>query len=93
MTVMRYTVIIMEKTLYQSKLPKPSNYKYSFILRLWRVEEAGIPNWQASVETTETGERIGFASLEQLFAFLIDYTEVNCNMQTVVNIGKETSNI
>jgi hypothetical protein len=41
----------------------------SYLLRLWRVgpEEAV---WRASLESPHTGEHIGFASLEDLFAFL-----------------------
>jgi hypothetical protein len=41
----------------------------SYLLRLWRVgkEEAA---WRASLESPHTGERIGFASLDALFAFL-----------------------
>lgn len=41
----------------------------SYLLRLWRVgpEEAA---WRASLESPHTGELTGFASLEDLFAFL-----------------------
>jgi hypothetical protein len=69
-----------------------SNNKCSFILRLWRVEQSETPNWRASVEIPETGRRIGFASLEQLFAFLIDFTETSCDLQPMENKGKEISN-
>ena len=57
------------------------NNKCSFILRLWREEQSDTLNWRASVEIPETGKRIGFAGLEQLFAFLIDFTEINSNLQ------------
>jgi hypothetical protein len=48
----------------------------SYLLRLWRVsgsedgsgEEETV--WRASLESSYTGERIGFASLEELFEFL-----------------------
>jgi hypothetical protein len=53
--------------------------KTSLILRLWCVEGSSTKYWRAAVEITETGERIGFASLEQLFAYLIDLTEKNNN--------------
>lgn len=43
------------------------NY-YSFLLRLWRTGE-GHP-WHASLEAPQSGERLGFESLEALFAFL-----------------------
>ncbi len=46
----------------------------SYLLRLWRVETPGLC-WRASLEDPHTGERIGFASLEQLFAFLMEQVE------------------
>ena len=46
----------------------------SYLLRLWRTEEPGGFHWQASLENPEIGERIGFASLEELFAYLMDMT-------------------
>jgi len=52
----------------------------SYLLRLWQ-ESAGDPPggdppggdpplWRASLERPQDGERLGFASLEALFAFL-----------------------
>jgi hypothetical protein len=53
----------------------PPRKKYrSYLLRLW-CEETLDPRWQASLEDPHTGERIGFANLEQLFAFLMDQVE------------------
>ena len=46
----------------------------SYLLRLWRTDEPENNNWQASLEIPESGERIGFASLEELFAYLMDLT-------------------
>ncbi len=54
-----------------------SIYKYSFILRLWRVEHSEPEAWLSSLEIPETGKRIGFANMEQLFAYLIDFIENN----------------
>jgi hypothetical protein len=53
----------------------------SYLLRLWRVggdggthrEEEAV--WRASLESPLTGERIGFASLDALFAFLRQQTD------------------
>ena len=59
------------------------NNKCSLILRLWRVEQSNSPDWRASVEIPETGKRFGFASLELLFAFLIDFTETDCALQPI----------
>ncbi len=60
-------------------------YKCSFILRLWRVEHSEEASWLASLEIPETGKRIGFASLEQMFAYLIGFIESN---RDVVQIGE-----
>jgi hypothetical protein len=68
------------------------NNKCSLILRLWQVERTNPPDWRASVEIPETGKRIGFSSLELLFAFLIDFTDTNCDLQLTENIGKDHSN-
>lgn len=40
----------------------------SYLLRLWRTGEAGP--WKASLEDPQTGQRLGFQSLDALFAFL-----------------------
>ncbi len=51
--------------------PEPNlGHLPSYILRLWSTDQAG--GWQASLEDTETGRRIGFASLEELFYFLLE---------------------
>ena len=68
------------------------NNKCSFMLRLWREVQSDTLNWRASVEIPETGKRIGFASLEQLFAYLIDFTENNCDLQPMENKKKEIDN-
>ncbi len=60
-----------------SKTKQPLNgiktkRRHSYLLRLWRTEEPANSDWQASLEVPGTGERIGFANLEQLFAYLMD---------------------
>ncbi len=55
--------------------------KCSLILRLWREDNSEVHNWRASVEIPQDGRRIGFSNLDQLFAFLIDLTETNCEIQ------------
>jgi len=50
-------------------------YHISYLLRLWRTDEPGNLNWRASLEIPESGKRIGFANLEQLFAYLMDLIE------------------
>jgi hypothetical protein len=56
-------------------------HHHVYLLRLWQTEEAGTPEWRASLEIPKTGERIGFASMEQLFAFLMDLGESNNEQQ------------
>jgi hypothetical protein len=49
----------------------------SYLLRLWRAgaEKSSLPEeerlaWRASLQSPQTGERIGFLDLEKLFDFL-----------------------
>ena len=42
----------------------------SYLLRLWQTSNGGEGIWRASVESPSTGERQGFAALEDLFDFL-----------------------
>lgn len=51
--------------------PEPVRYR-AYLLRLWDANSRGRPDWHASVEDTHTGERRGFADLEQLSAFLAE---------------------
>lgn len=51
--------------------PLPTPY-LSYLLRLWTSERDGQRIWYASLENPQTGERIGFGSLEHLFDFLRD---------------------
>ena len=50
----------------KDKLP---NY-LSYLLRLWGAGKGAESTWRASLESPMTGERHGFASLKDLFAFL-----------------------
>ena len=42
----------------------------TYVLRLWRMRAAGATGWRASLASPDTGERHGFASLDDLFLFL-----------------------
>lgn len=44
----------------------------SYLLRLWQVQSAGRLIWRASLQSTATGERLGFADFESLVAFLLE---------------------
>jgi hypothetical protein len=54
---------------------KRSDY-ISYLLRLWRANGDEAPGrdekvlWRASLEDAHTGERRGFASLDEMFDFL-----------------------
>ncbi len=63
--------------------------RFSFLLRMWCVDETGRSNWRASLEMPETGKRIGFASLEQLFIYLVDLSENQKDLQDQENMRKE----
>jgi hypothetical protein len=47
---------------------------HAYLLRMWCSAEDGCI-WQASLQDSKSGERIGFASLEGLFAYLMQTTE------------------
>lgn len=49
------------------------NYR-TYLLRIWRAETPD-QGWRASLQDPHTERRIGFASLEQLFAFLMEQVE------------------
>ena len=48
----------------------------SYLLRLWQIRSEGELVWRASLESPHTGERRGFASLDDLFGFLREQTDV-----------------
>lgn len=65
------------------------NRSRSYILRLWCADEPQAAEWHASLEDPSTRERYGFASLEQLFAFLMERSERDSGMSgTTSRIGK-----
>jgi hypothetical protein len=47
---------------------------FSYVLRLWQAREDGETSWRASLQVVPEGERLGFASLEELFAYLRQQT-------------------
>ena len=60
-----------------------SNYQ-SYLLRLWQSRE-GEEGWRASLESSQTGERTGFATLDALF----DYVRSQTRAETSLDVGKE----
>lgn len=53
------------------KNQKPDNR--SFMLRIW-IEQTNGEKWRFSLEDTHTGKRKGFASINQLKAYLDEIT-------------------
>ena len=45
---------------------------YSFLLRIWRSDhgQQDPSLWRASLESAETGEKISFRSMDELWSFL-----------------------
>lgn len=50
-------------------MDRESSSYYSYLLRLWR-EGKGGGRWRASLTDPHSGERQGFGSVDDLFAFL-----------------------
>lgn len=49
----------------------------SYLLRLWETRDGEKEVWRASLENPGSGERLGFASLEDLYCFLNAQTDVS----------------
>ena len=48
---------------------RPADY-VSYLLRVWRSNGEDSSTWRASLENPHTGERMGFACLEDMFILL-----------------------
>lgn len=42
----------------------------AYLLRLWTVEQGGQAVWRASLESAQTGDHIGFPTLDALFDYV-----------------------
>ena len=47
----------------------------SYLVRLWRMKGSAAA-WRGSIENPYTGERLGFGSMDELFAFLREQTDM-----------------
>lgn len=56
-------------------MAKPQRRYHSYLLRMWQTSDEKKQIWRASLESPGSGERQGFASLEDLFDFLQAQTE------------------
>ena len=54
----------------------------SYLLRLWPASDESQTVWRASLDSSRTGERTGFASLGELFDFLLQQTGVSPTAKT-----------
>jgi hypothetical protein len=61
----------------------------SYLLRLWQVRSEDGIVWRASIESAHTGERIGFASLADLFAFFGERDRVELAKLAAPGRGRE----
>ncbi len=62
----------------------------SFLLRLWLESGGDAPLWRVSLERPQDGERLGFASLEDLFAFLEGETRsIPSGSQARMRMGRD----
>ena len=58
-------------------MAKKQTIYLAYLLRLWRVKEEGKTTWRASLQSPQTRERRGFASLDTLFDFLRQQTDAS----------------
>ena len=61
----------------------------AYLLRLWRVKEEGKTTWRASLQSPQTRERRGFASLDALFDFLQQQTETALDSEGSERLGHD----
>jgi hypothetical protein len=50
---------------------------FSCLLRLWQTEDNQDIIWRASLEFPVSGERLGFGSLAELYAYLQEETAID----------------
>jgi hypothetical protein len=61
----------MVKSLLETAIDTEQPRYLAYMLRLWQVKSDGEQTWRASLEDAHTGERRGFANLDQLFGYLM----------------------
>ena len=53
---------------------------YSYLLRMWQVPTSEEHTWRIQLENVQSGEKHGFASLEELLAYLSQVTTRENNL-------------
>ena len=65
-------------------MPEEKPGYMAFMLRLWRSKTNGETCWRASLEQTDSGERIGFICLADLVRYLEQLTGSSSRHETDV---------
>jgi hypothetical protein len=60
----------------QENMTNKDTHYLSFLLRLWLADDDGEPARRVSIESPLTGERKGFANLDELCRYLHLLTEI-----------------
>jgi hypothetical protein len=60
----------------------------SFLLRLWQVPGAENQGWRVLLEDIRTGEKLGFASLEDLVIYLKQVMAQENNKPIISNLNE-----
>jgi hypothetical protein len=70
----RTRVIWSDDVTHERKGPGEPAGHVSYLLRLWRERSSASTWWRASLQDPHSGERIGFAHLDEMVAFLREQT-------------------
>ena len=67
-------VLWSDDVTHEQKGPGELSGHYSYLLRLWREKGSASIQWRASLQDPHSGQRVGFAHLDELVAFLREQT-------------------
>jgi hypothetical protein len=68
-------------------MPNEATDYRSYLMRLWRVKEGDRDVWRASLQDPQSGERISFATIEALFAYLQEQLERAPDREGITEAG------
>jgi hypothetical protein len=68
--IVRIGVLWSDTVIHERKEPGEMSGYVSYLLRMWREQGGQTTWWRASLQDPHSGERLGFADLENLFSFL-----------------------
>ncbi len=58
----------------------------AYLIRLWQTGDSGSFTWRVSLEDPRSGQRLGFANLQSVFAFLKEQTEKQEEAREATNL-------